>query len=828
MSLFDVKTVLFSYAVSNAISATVIFMLWRQNRNRFNGLGFWLADFVMQFIALSLVILRGVVPDLISMTVSNSLIIGGTILLYMGLERFVGKRSAPTYNIFLLAVFIPIHAYFAIIQPSLGTRTILLNAGLLVVCIQCTWLMLRRVDAETRPITHGVGMVFAGYTLVSAARIVVNLIFPSDDNFFNPNSLDALLVMTDQMLFIVLTFNLFLMVNRRLVTNLEEDIAKRKRVEEELRLSEEKFFKAFHSSPDAILLSRLSDGELVEVNEGFSHLSGYSREEALANSSISLSLWASPQDRERYITALVKNQRIRNLEYEFRTKSGKSLNGLCSGEIIYLGDEAYILSIVRDITEHKQAEQELRESQEDFQRYFDMGTVGMCVTSPEKGWIEVNDRLCQMLGYSRDELHKITWAELTHPDDLYADLDLFDQVLAGKRDAYQLDKRFIQKDGSTVHTSLYVTCHRSPDGTVRYVLASLVDITERKKAEEIIQLRLILFEFAVTHSLDELLQKALDEIERITGSSIGFYHFVEPDQKTLSLQAWSTRTLMEFCKAEGKGLHYNLDQAGVWVDCVHQRKPVIHNNYATLPHRKGLPDGHAEVIREVVVPTLRDGRIVSILGVGNKPSDYDEKDIELVLYIADVVWAIVERKRAEEKIQLLQAELREQTIRDPLTGLYNRRYLNETLGRELARAERENYPISFVVIDIDHFKDVNDRFGHDAGDAILQKLSSQLMSQTRYGDIVCRYGGEEFLAILLNVTAEVAFQITERWRLSFLGSTLLLDHGGAKATISCGITEFPIHGKSERELIVMADKAMYQAKAAGRNRVVIWQSESKG
>src|SRR5512138_2934853 len=103
MNLLDVKTVLFGYAVSNVISATVIFLLWMQNHRRFEGLGLWLADFVMQSIGLSLILLRGRVPDFVSMTVSNSLIIGGTILLYVGLERFVGKPSAQIHNILLLA-----------------------------------------------------------------------------------------------------------------------------------------------------------------------------------------------------------------------------------------------------------------------------------------------------------------------------------------------------------------------------------------------------------------------------------------------------------------------------------------------------------------------------------------------------------------------------------------------------------------------------------------------------------------------------------------------------------------------------------------------------
>ncbi len=179
-----------------------------------------------------------------------------------------------------------------------------------------------------------------------------------------------------------------------------------------------------------------------------------------------------------------------------------------------------------------------------------------------------------------------------------------------------------------------------------------------------------------------------------------------------------------------------------------------------------------------------------------------------------------------KQIQGLQLILREQAIRDPLTGLYNRRYLTETQERELARAAREGYPVSFVMIDIDHFKGVNDMFGHDAGDHVLRKLSALIQDHTRVGGIICRYGGEEILAILPNVTAEVAFQITERWRQEFMDFTLPAEKGHVKATISCGIAAYPAHGSTADELITLADKAMYQAKAAGRNQVVIWRATS--
>jgi len=188
------------------------------------------------------------------------------------------------------------------------------------------------------------------------------------------------------------------------------------------------------------------------------------------------------------------------------------------------------------------------------------------------------------------------------------------------------------------------------------------EIAERNRIENVNLARLRLLQFADTHTLDELLQATMDEAEALTGSLIGFYHFLEADQKTLWLQNWSTRTKAEFCTAEGKGLHYEVDKAGVWVDCIYQRTPVIHNDYASLIHRKGLPPGHAPVIRELVVPVIRGERIMAIFGVGNKPEDYTEQDIETVSLLADLAWEIADRKRAEEALQ--KSEEKYRTVAD--------------------------------------------------------------------------------------------------------------------------------------------------------------------
>jgi PAS domain-containing protein len=188
---------------------------------------------------------------------------------------------------------------------------------------------------------------------------------------------------------------------------------------------------------------------------------------------------------------------------------------------------------------------------------------------------------------------------------------------------------------------------RNEQGEIVALLGITRDITDKKKANAIFDAQVRLNAIASTSGLDDMLQAVLDEAETLTGSSIGFFHFLEDDQITLNLQAWSTRTLSSMCTAEGKGQHYPIDSAGVWVDCVRERKPVIHNNYQTLPHIKGLPEGHAPVIRELVVPIIRNNRIDAIIGVGNKPDDYTDRDVEVLSQFASIACDVALRKKAE-------------------------------------------------------------------------------------------------------------------------------------------------------------------------------------
>jgi diguanylate cyclase (GGDEF)-like protein/PAS domain S-box-containing protein len=824
MNLLDARTVMISYILSNAINAIVIFVLWLQNHKRFAGIGFWLADYFIQFAAVILIVLRDSMP-VASILLGNSLVIGGTILLYIGLERFVDKRGPQLQNAFLLAAFLAAHAYFLFVYPSLEARNINLSISLIAICGQGVWLMLRRSTRELRPVTFGPGLVFAAYCLASLLRIVVDLFVPSGNDFFHSNVYDTLVLMTYQMLFVGLTFTLILMVNRRLFKSLEDDINLRGKVEEALRLSEEKLSKAFHASPDAVLITRASDGRLLEVNDGFSRLTEYSREEALASTTIQLALWANPQDRATYLAALEKNRSIRNDEYDLRTKSGRILHCQHSGEFIFLNGEAHIVSVVHDITERNQAEEILRRSEANFREVFDNAAQGIfiieVIADGDFRIRDVNPAQEMLSGILRENSRGMLLDHVLQTGPAQALRVHCLRCLEAESSIAVEEEVDLPAGRKYIYTTLAPV--RDETGRIYRIIGSTLDITERKRVEEILHLRLNLWEYAAAHTVDELMQKSLDEIEGITGSPVGFYHFVEEDQRTLSLHAWSTRTLREFCTAQGQGMHYDLDRAGVWADCVRERKPIIHNDYNSLPNRKGMPEGHAKIVRELVVPTLRGGSVVSVLGVGNKPSEYEQKDVELLSYIADIVWVIIDRKRTEEKIQRLQSQLREMAIHDSLTGLYNRHYLAETLKRELARATREKYPVSFIMIDIDYFKRVNDTFGHKAGDEVLEKLAAQLLASSRASDIIFRYGGEEFLAILPKAKGETAHLIAEKWRKNFHESTMLLEHGGVKVSISCGIATFPRHGEIGVELIAHADQALYQAKTAGRNRSVVWK-----
>jgi PAS domain S-box-containing protein len=413
------------------------------------------------------------------------------------------------------------------------------------------------------------------------------------------------------------------------------------------------------------------DCKILWANKAFQNHSGYEIKETIDNYCYRLTHHSeTPCNLPDHLCPIVEVQKTGRAATVTHTHFDKKGNKLFIEIMAYpvndeKGEIIQFVYIYRDITEHKGAEEALRESERLLacsQEISHLGSWELDLVNKKLTW---SDEVYRIFGLQPQEFGATyeAFLEAIHPDDRAAVDTAYSGSLREGRDTYEIEHRIIRKSDGEIRI-VHEKCEhiRDSSGQIIKSVGMVQDITERKRLQDVVKLRLDLMEYAGTHSLEELLQKTLDEIGALTNSPIGFYHFVEPDQKTLSLQAWSTRTVKEFCTAKGKGMHYGIDKAGVWVDCVRERRPVIHNDYLSLPYRKGLPEGHAAVIRELVVPIIHKDNIVAILGVGNKPIDYTDKDVELVSFIADVAWEITKRKQAEEEIQKLNKELKQKLL----------------------------------------------------------------------------------------------------------------------------------------------------------------------
>ncbi len=461
----------------------------------------------------------------------------------------------------------------------------------------------------------------------------------------------------------------------------------------------------------------------------------------------------------------------------------------------------------RELASRQRTEEELRESRKEFQRYFSMGAVGMAVTTPDKVWVEVNDRLCQIFGYTKEELTKLTWAEITHPDDLGANLELFNQMLAGEIDSLQMDKRYIRKDGSVVYTTIFTSCHRHPDGKVKHLLTSIIDITERKLTEQ---------------SLDEAQSRL---------------HLLGDNLEEAALYVYShdavERPRFEYVSAGMEKL------TGISNEVTLENASNLHATILPeyLPELSRLEAQSRETLQSFEME-IRQKHAVSgeVRWILLRSTPRRRPDGSTVWYGVQI--DITERKRNETlleevnellrvhllEIEQLHEELLEQAIRDPLTGLYNRRYMHDIFRQEFSRARRENYPVSVIMMDMDELKTLNDTCGHHFGDRALQAFAFHLQSMTRKEDIICRYGGDEFTVILSKAFPKDAVKRVEEWRKAMNNHPLEIEgKNGVTIKFTAGIASYPAHGVTLEEIVNYADVALYRAKARGRNCTVVFE-----
>jgi diguanylate cyclase (GGDEF)-like protein len=234
--------------------------------------------------------------------------------------------------------------------------------------------------------------------------------------------------------------------------------------------------------------------------------------------------------------------------------------------------------------------------------------------------------------------------------------------------------------------------------------------------------------------------------------------------------------------------------------------------------RNNLHCGHyraGNAAWRVCIPLMAYGEVLGLMELSARDGAAVLQDT-----LAATAQTIAEQVALSLSNAKLRQVLRDQSIKDPLTGLFNRRYMEETLARELARAERQRTPLAVIVADLDHFKSINDTYGHPAGDAVLKKAGQHLGSSVRGGDVACRYGGEEFILILPDCAKEAAMAKAADL-CDHLGRLSFADGGaGIQVTASFGVAAFPLDGVEPQGLIEAADAALYVAKKTGRNRVV--------
>ncbi len=591
----------------------------------------------------------------------------------------------------------------------------------------------------------------------------------------------------------------------------------------------ESYHALFSDAPVGITVTDFK-GELVVSNNAIKELLGYSADELLE---ISVrEFYLIPTDRKQLLELTKRLGSVRDFETVFRHKNGTSISVLLNTDIIeFNGQPNMLLTSIRDITYLKRAESELIKER-DFSNAILNIAATLAVVIDHSGVITRFNRSCELAsGYSAGE---IIGTRL-------ADTDFFEPSITPENikkllsDDYPgvYETTLVSKTGSKRLISWTFAAILDREGHVEFIIATGIDLTERKKAEDDLK--------AANEKLASWV-KALEERTEEMNQLNEMGEQLQSCQTVAEACAISIQYIRRICPASSGALYLikesrNLaESAGTWGDsytlqvfdpmvCWAIRRGRQHLVDARHP---GLLCGHItgpETGQYLCVPLTVNGEAIGILHLNHASMPapdrqdtaealYSEHKTQLVTIIAEHIALALSNLKLKES-------LRQQSIRDALTGLYNRRYMEETLERELSRAAREGISVGVMMFDIDHFKNFNDLEGHDAGDALLRELGTFLNKSIRSSDIVCRCGGEEFLVVLPGATKENARLRAEELRLGV--KELLVYHLGkplAKCTISIGVAAYPEDEKSIERLLKTADNALYRAKNEGRDRVV--------
>ncbi len=428
------------------------------------------------------------------------------------------------------------------------------------------------------------------------------------------------------------------------------DITEDKNAENSLRQSEEKYSELIENIDSIFWKFDIINNQWTFVSPQTKKMLGYEPQEWT-----DYDFWLNrlhEDDREwasNYCRECTEEGISHEFEYRFKRKDGSYIWLYDEVKVVMEDDKPVgMWGILRDITKRKQAEQALLESEESFRGLYENATVGIYRTTPDGKILLANPALLKMMGYKSFEEVAGRNLEKEGYDNIYSRTEFKEEIeKAGK--IICRESSWKTKTGETIYITESAHVVYDDNGNISFYEGFVEDITDRKLNEMLLKARFKLMEGAESLSTEELLKQTLKEAELLTKSKVGFYHFYNEEKGEITISQWSERTEKEFCFVEKEyDKHYPLVKAGVWTDCIKKRKAIIHNDYESLPHKKGLPQGHVKISRYLAVPVIRNKRIHAIIGVGNKDVDYKKTDVRLVAQLADMMCDVAERKKHEE------------------------------------------------------------------------------------------------------------------------------------------------------------------------------------
>ncbi|WP_049559640.1 PAS domain S-box protein [Limnoraphis robusta] len=602
------------------------------------------------------------------------------------------------------------------------------------------------------------------------------------------------------------------------------DISEQKQIEQALRESEERYRRLIETSIEGVWMIDTAN-RTTFVNPQMAIMLGYPVEEMIGKSIFEF----IDQDNWQMAVTNVERRRLgisEQHDLKFRHSSGESLWTSVSTAPIFDTSGKYVgaFAWVTDISKRKQIEEALRESEERFRLMADHAPVLIWISGNDGLRYFFNQSWLSFTGRTLEEEIGNGWTENIHPDDKEAFLQIYQRKFQVK-EPFSLEYRLRRADGDyrwLLDTGLpQLTSNREFAGYI----GSCIDITENKQTRE--QLRQI--NKQLKDGMNALEQRHQEMV--LLGEMNSFLQASSSLQEAYQMLADLLKPLFPDCGGGvfmlGESENY-VEVVATWGEdfttptlfrldeCWALRRGRTHWVEAESPNLFCQhTQAHPLPAESLCIPMMALGNTLGLLYISaSTPGELTEAKRQLARTVAEHLAVALANVK-------LQETFKAQSMRDALTGLFNRRYLEECLEREIHRARRNNYSVGIVMIDIDHFKRFNDQFGHDAGDEVLKTIARLLKNNIRSSDIACRYGGEELTLILPEASLQDTQTRAEQIRYTI--EHLQLHHRNQSLgaiTASFGVACFPQQGETLETVLRMADTALYQAKTRGRNCVV--------